>query len=243
MKSEVRSQKSDQSPKIALFDVDRTLIDGYSGYFTTMHLIRNGAVRRRRVAQAVLYKLISKVYHGNVRRMYEIILSDIAGWSIEDILKIGRECFEEDIHPRLFRQGVDLIEKHKRQGHPSYFVTAGPYMTIKILGDYLGVCSDYASGPVIREGYLQKEIQEPLAYGDGKLKVARLIAQREEISLKDCYFYTDNIDDLLLLEEVGYPHAVNPDRKLEKICKERGWPILLFRECVGDDRGLRSHGR
>ena len=80
---------------------------------------------------------------------------------------------------------------------------------------------------------MQKEIREPLAYGEGKLKVAELIAEREGASLKNSFFYTDNIDDLPLLEAVGHPHAVNPDKKLERIAKMQGWPILHFRDCLG----------
>lgn len=108
-------------------------------------------------------------------------------------------------------------------------------MTIKILGDYLGIHSEYAPGPVICNGILQKEIREPLPYGDGKLEVAKLIAAQEGVSLHDCYFYTDNIDDLVVLQAVGHPYAVNPDKKLAKIAKDAGWPILSFSECLGSD--------
>ncbi len=222
---------------IALFDVDKTLLKGYSGYYTALRLIRHGAVRKRRIPQALFYNIISKIYRGNVRYMYETIIGDLAGWTFEDIATIGRECFEKDLRPRLYREGIELVEEHKRQGHRTYLVTAAPFMSMLILGEYLGVCSDFAPGPVIQDGILQKELREPLPYGTGKLEVARLIAEREGTSLDECYFYTDSVDDMPLLEVVGHPNVTNPDKKLERIAKKRQWPILRFESCLGVDGG------
>ncbi len=226
--SEMRAPK-----KVALFDVDKTLVDGYSGYYTTLRLMRCGAIRKRRIAKAIFYKAVSTIYHGDVRKMYELVLGDMAGWPLERVLEIGSECFTEDIKPRLYRGAIELVKSHQDKGHNSYFVTAAPYMTVKVLGDYLGVNADYAPAPEIRDGVLQSTVKEPLAYGDGKLDVARLIAEQEKVSLADCYFYSDNIDDIVLLEAVGHPHAVNPDKKLLRVAEKKGWPILHYKECLG----------
>ena len=60
----------------------------------------------------------------------------------------------------------------------------------------------------------------------------REIAEREGISLDESYAYSDSMTDLPLLELVGNPHAVNPDRELKAIAEERGWPVLEFRRQV-----------
>lgn len=225
---------SKKSNKIAFFDVDNTLVDGYTGFYTTLQLIRYGALRKRYIAKAMAYRAISRIYKGNVRKMYELTLADLAGWSLEDIMRIGRECFERDIRPRIFQEAIDLVEKHKAKGHRLYFVTSGPYMTVKLLGEFLDVRSDYAPGPVVREGILQKELRKPLPYREGKLQTARLIVEQEGTSLTDCYFYTDNVDDLSLLKAVGYPRVVNPERRLARVAAKEKWPRLHFKTRLGE---------
>ena len=219
---------------LVFLDVDKTLLHGYSGYFSTLRLIRSGAVRKRHIAKAIFYKLISPVYHADVRKMYEILLGDLEGWPLDRVLAIGRECFEQDLHPRIYREGLAMIRSHQDQGHDLYLVTSGPFMVMKVLGDFLGVCADYAPGPVVANGTMQREIREPLAYKSGKLEIARLLVQKHDVSLQDCYFYTDSIDDIALLEAVGKPHAVNPEKRLKKLALQRGWPILNFREQLGE---------
>ena len=65
-------------------------------------------------------------------------------------------------------------------------------------------------------------------YGSLKADVVREIAARDDIDLAQSTAYSDSHTDLAFLEAVGYPTAVNPDSKLEKIATERGWPILKF---------------
>jgi len=219
--------------KLALFDVDNTLLAGYSGYYTSLRLIRLGVVRKRRLAQAVFFKLISPLYKVDARTIYTKMISDMAGWSLEQALTVGKRCFEEDLQPRIFTEALELIREHQAKGHPTYFITAGPYMTLKSMGDALNVCADYAPRPIIRDGVIVPEIQEPLAYLEGKLKVAELIVKREGVPLEDCYFYSDNIDDRILLESVGHARVVNPDRPLKKLAKQRGWPIMSFNQMLG----------
>ena len=47
-------------------------------------------------------------------------------------------------------------------------------------------------------------------------------------SLPHCYAYSDSVTDLPMLEIVGNPRAVNPDRALRRIALQRGWPVLTF---------------
>jgi len=161
--------------KLALFDVDNTILDGYSGYYTSLRLIKLGVVRKRRLAQAIFFKLLSPLYKVDARSMYTKMLADMAGWPLDEALAVGQTCFEEDLQPRMFTGALELIREHQAKGHPTYFITAGPYMTIKSMGDALNVCADYAPRPIIRDGVIVPEINEPLAYLDGKLKVAELI--------------------------------------------------------------------
>ncbi len=70
------------------------------------------------------------------------------------------------------------------------------------------------------------------AYGDGKAEAVRAAAERSGIDLARSFAYTDSITDLPLLEAVGNPVAVNPDKELRKAAEERAWPIRDFHRPV-----------
>lgn len=222
---------------IAFFDVDRTLIKGYSGFYTTLVLIQKGILKKRRLPEALFYRLVGPLYRGDsalLRKMYEIAIRDMAGWRLEEILKIGRVCFERWIRPRIYREAVEAVEFHKKKGHPVYLITSGPYMTIRILAEFLGVDGEYSAGPVVdNAGVLTSQLRLPVFYREGKIVAAEEAIKRHGVALRDCHFYSDSIDDLFLLEKVGYPHLVNPDHQLLKIGRNRDWPILRFSRLLG----------
>ena len=66
------------------------------------------------------------------------------------------------------------------------------------------------------------------AYGEGKAARIRQLAVERGYALSDCFAYSDSATDLPMLESVGHPHAVNPDRQLRKAALARGWPVLDF---------------
>lgn len=219
---------------IAFFDVDKTLCDGYSGYYTTRELIRRGIVKKRRILKAVLYKAVGHLFRQmNVRRMYEIALADMAGTKLPDIMALGLEIFERYVKPILYQEALEEIQRLKALGHQIVLISSGPYMCIKNMEGFLGADYSFSNGPVITNGILQKEVAEPLVYKEGKLKIAQDFASARGVALKDCSFYSDAYSDLPLLENVGSPQVVNPDRNLEKEARRRNWPIHRYESLLG----------
>jgi HAD superfamily hydrolase (TIGR01490 family) len=221
---------------IAFFDVDNTLVDGYVGYFTTILLLKKGMLKRSRIPKAIYYSIFGPLLEGtsasanNLRRMYEIAAEDMAGIALEDVLAVGRECFEKDIRPRLFQTAVDLVREHTRKGDPVYLLTSGPYMTVRILAEFLGADGSYSAGPVIDEaGRLTNQVKLPICYREGKVTAAEEIIQKHGASWNDCTYYADSMDDMFLFEKVAHPVVINPQKTLERIGRERGWPVLTLK--------------
>lgn len=224
-----------QIKPIAFFDVDHTLCAGYTGYFTTRELIRKKIIKKRRLAEALFYRMIGSLFKQvDIRRLYQIALADMAGTRVEDIMELGRQIFEKYLKPRLYQEGLEEIKQRKKQGYFIALLSSGPYMAIKNLENFLGADISFSNGPVIREGILQREIQEPLCYKEGKLQVARNFSAQHGITLKQCAFYSDGYSDLPLLEQVGEPTAVNPDRNLRREARRRGWTTLQFKKTLGN---------
>lgn len=227
-------------PPIVFFDVDKTLMRGYSGYFTTMELIRRGVIKKRRLPMALFYRVVGPLFYEGqnapLEKMYQIAINDMAGRTLEEILQIGRECFEKWIRPLVYSEAVAKVEEHKAKGHPIYLITSGPYMSVRILAEFLGVEGKYSAGPVIdADGRLTNQLRRPIYYRQGKLVAAEEILKAHGADWKDVTFYTDSIDDIFLLEKVGKPHLVNPDKKLLKVGRERQWPVLRFSKVLGKE--------
>jgi HAD superfamily hydrolase (TIGR01490 family) len=223
---------------IAFFDVDGTLMKGFSGYYTTLELMRKRIIKKRRLPLAIFYKAVASLYTGNVRKMYEIAIADMAGSSAQRIFQIGRETFDKYLKARVYREALEEIKKHQALGNRVILISSGPTMAVKIMEEFVGAEVSYSIGPVIEKEILQNRLQEPFVYREGKIEAARLEAQRKNISLTDCFFYADTHHDLPLLSAVGHPSVVNPDRRLRKVALEKGWPILEFKDLLG--RGGRK---
>lgn len=221
---------------IAFFDVDGTLLRGISGYYTTLELVRRGILKKRRVLQAIYYKLISTLCDLNdVKKIYEIAISDMAGQPLDHIYQIGDEVFERDLKSKFYLEALDEIDKHKKNGVPVILISSGPTMAIQAIARFVQADDFFSIGPKIEDQRLTNQLMDELAFMEGKIRIAQSQAQKRGIPLQDCYFYADSIHDKHLLSAVGHPRAVNPDRGLRKEALRRKWPILEFKTTLGDE--------
>ena len=219
---------------IAFFDVDKTLCDCYSGYHTTLELMRRRIIKKRRILQAIFYNAIGRLYvNADVKRMYEIAIADMAGTHINDILRIGKEAFDKYVKPTMYVEALEEIEKLRREGFSIVLLSSAPAMLVKNMELFLKADTSFSNGPEIVDGILQKKFREPLCYKEGKVQVAKEYADSQGISFADCRFYSDSISDLPLLSLVGHPRVVNPDSKLRREAERRGWTILNFHRTLG----------
>src|SRR5262249_24660527 len=92
---------------------------------------------------------------------------------------------------------------------------------------------------VVADGRYTGEV-EYYAAGPTKAEAARELAAERGYDLTASYAYSDSVSDIPLLECVGHPNAVNPDRGLRRVALERDWPILEFRQPVPLGRRLRD---
>lgn len=213
---------------IAFFDVDYTLIDGNSGFYTTLHLVKKGLMKKRRFLQAVYYSSAALLFDQDIKKIYQTAMQDLVGLPLSHVLKIGKECFEADIKRRFFVEGLRCVQDHQKRGDKVVVLSAGPSMTLYHVAQYLKADEAYMMGPEIQNEVLTNRLQLPLCHGEGKVHYAKLVCKKYGIPLKDCYFYTDDESDTPLLKSVGHPHVVNPGRGLIKISKRMGWKILWF---------------
>jgi HAD superfamily hydrolase (TIGR01490 family) len=215
----------------AFFDLDKTVIAKASMVAFGRPLYRAGMVSRRLIARALWSQLLFDVRGADeerMRRYRESALRVTRGWDQARVSAIVRETLAEVIDPIVYAEALDLIREHQAAGRRVYLVSASPEEIVAPLALYLGVDEAIASRARLDdEGRYTGEV-EFYSYGPYKAEAMRAAARRDGIDLEASYAYSDSATDLPMLEAVGHPVAVNPDRELARVAREREWEVLLF---------------
>lgn len=215
----------------AFFDLDKTIIDRASVAAFGPTFRRNGMVNRRTVARAVASHLVF-LYLGagesRAAKMREGLLRVTRGWERDRVGELVREALLETVEPIIYGEALALMEDHRRAGDRIYLVSASPEEIVLPLADLLGADGAISSrGEVDELGRFTGELTF-YAYGTHKASAIRDLAADTGIDLAASTAYSDSITDLPMLEAVGHPVAVNPDRALARMARERDWPIRHF---------------
>lgn len=219
----------------AFFDLDKTVIAKASIAAFGRPFRRGGLINRRVVARAVTQQMIYLHLGADEKRLTrvrEAMLTLTRGWNRDQVRQIVRETLLETIEPIIYAEALELIEWHRSRGHRVYLVSASPEEIVLPLTEMLGVDGAICSrGEVDETGHYTGTMQF-YAYGPSKAAGMRDLARRTGIDLQASYAYSDSATDLPMLEAVGHPVAVNPDRALAKVARQRGWEIRQFTKPV-----------
>jgi HAD superfamily hydrolase (TIGR01490 family) len=237
-KSAAPQQTSQQAPahadaqpgSAAFFDLDKTVIAksstlAFSKAFFDQGLINRRAVLKSSYAQFIY--LLSGADHDQMDRMRVHLTNMCAGWDVEQVKSIVNETLHDIVTPLVFAEAADLIASHKLCGRDVVVVSASGEELVAPIARALGATHAMATRMVVEDGKYTGEIAF-YCYGEGKVQAIRELAAREGYALEHCYAYSDSITDLPMLEAVGHPSVVNPDRALRKEAIARGWPVLTF---------------
>ncbi len=225
----------------AFFDLDKTIIAksstlAFSKPFQAGGLISRRAVLRSAYAQFVYH--VGGADHDQMERMREFLSGLCAGWDVQTVRDIVAETLHHVVDPLVFDEAVSLIEEHHLAGRDVIIVSASGAEVVEPIGEMLGADGVVATRMEIVEGRYTGAI-DFYAYGENKAAALQRLAEQHGYDLSLSYAYSDSVTDLHMLEVVGNPYAVNPDRDLRREANSRGWPILVFTRPVA----LRSRMR
>ena len=216
----------------AFFDLDKTVIAKSSTLAFSKPFFDQGLINRRAVLKssyAQFLFLMSGADHDQMDRMRSYLTNMCAGWDVEQVKSIVAETLHDIVDPLVFAEAADLIADHKLCGRDVVVVSASGEEIVAPIARALGATHAMATRMVVEDGKYTGGVGF-YCYGDGKAQAIRELSAREGYPLEHCYAYSDSITDLPMLETVGHPTAVNPDRALRRLAQQRGWPVLAFRE-------------
>jgi len=228
----------------AFFDLDKTVIAKSSALAFGRPFYRDGLISRRDVVKSAYAQLMFRLGGGAsdeqaMARTRDYLAALCKGWRVEQVQQIVAETLNELINPYVYAEAATLIAEHQAAGRNVVLVSASGEEMVRPIGALLGITDVIATRMGIVDGRYSGEVE---FYSAGPSKVAgvRELAAERGYDLDDCYAYSDSSTDLPLLEAVGHPSAVNPDRALRRAAVENGWPILAFRNPIPLGKRLRD---
>jgi len=230
----------------AFFDLDKTTIANAAMFAFSSTLRDAGYLNSRLILKAVWGRLVFKYLgadHDRMEDMRNNALRLCKGWDKRQMSQLVTDALEEVIEPIVFREAVDEIAAHHAAGHKVFMVSAAPEEIVVPLSKYLGADGAVATiAETDREGKYTGEV-EFYSYGPFKVDAMEVLALEHDLDLDESYAYTDSITDLPMLEAVGHPIVINPDRALAKIASDRGWEVRTFSNAVPLRRRVGDHAR
>ncbi len=221
--------------KLALFDLDNTLLAGDSDFEWAQFLISKGVVDRE-IQEAKNIEFYEH-YKAGTLDIYEFLIFQLAPLTLHPRAELDawhREYMERHIRPIMTDKAKAAVAQHLAAGDLCAIVTA---------------TNSFVTGPIAREfgiphliGTIPAVNPENGAFSGGPRgtpsfqagKITRVESWLESMGLwwgsfDDSYFYSDSHNDLPLMQKVKTPIAVDPDDKLRAHASEMGWKIITLR--------------
>jgi HAD superfamily hydrolase (TIGR01490 family) len=212
--------------RAALFDMDRTLLETNTALLYTRYRRDRGEIGWGTVLQVGYWLLKYSFGVIDAEKVARSALRDFTGKEERVLLEGSEPWFREYVLGHVRDVARRTVDAHRKAGDHLAIVTgATPYAAAPLareLGIEHLVTSELEVGA---DGRLTGRPIDPLCYGAGKVHRTRALAERLGFDLAEATFYSDSITDLPLLESVGTPVAVSPDRRLHRIARQRGWRV------------------
>ena len=215
---------------VAFFDLDLTLLTVNSGHLWMARERRLGRLSLRNSVEAIFkfaaYRLSIIDMEDAMRKALALYVGDTEA----DLDRWTREWYEDEVAHTVAPGARPALEHHRKQDHPLVLLTSSSLYLSRVVSKQLDlddyICSRYEVG---EDGRFTGEPVFPLCYGQGKVTLAERWAEQNGADLDSSYFYSDSYTDLPMLKRVGQPRVVNPDLRLKRHARKKGWTTLDWR--------------
>ena len=215
----------------AFFDLDRTLISGASAFAFGIAAWRNKMIATSDLlsdaAKALSFKLLGSTDESSAA-VRDRILAAVEGVEQAELVALSEELIVPRILEKVRPESRSLIDMHHEAGRDCWIVSASPIEMVGPLAKALGMEGAIATTSEVADGRYTGRLDGPFVYGEGKAEAIHKLAAERGYDLRLSYSYSDSASDLPMMEMVGHPVAVNPDRPLETVAQQRGWPMVEF---------------
>ncbi len=212
---------------LAIFDLDKTLINGDSDFLWGEFMSEIGAV------DSNTYQVKNQYFFDqyalgklDINEYLEFCLEPLSQNSITTLNDWHKRFMREKIEPIILPKAQAVVDKHRKNGDTLLVITAtNSFVTSPIVARY-GIDNLLATNPEMKNGNYTGRVEGEPCFQSGKINHLHKWLDKTGESIKGASFYSDSYNDLPMLELVDRPFVVNGDSKLQAIAQERGWPSL-----------------
>lgn len=219
--------------KLALFDLDNTLLAGDSDFEWAQFLIEQ-RVLDREVYEARNVEFYEQYKAGtlDIHEFLDFQLKPLSRHSRSQLDAWHSEFMEKRILPRIAPGARELISRHLLGDDLCIIITATNRFVTAPIARALGISNLIATEPEHKGGEFTGQVSGVPCFREGK--ITRLESWLDEhnltwLSFLESWFYSDSLNDLPLLKKVTHPVAVDPDATLKGYAEKNAWPIISLR--------------
>jgi HAD superfamily hydrolase (TIGR01490 family) len=211
------------------FDVDGTLVTTNLVHPTVFYMLNqptplHSLAKLGRALAKAPWMALAEIRD---RRLFnELLFSSFDGVSEDRLLSLAEETFDTVIKPNIYPGAKDLVKQSLDQGHDVIIVSGALDFLMKLLAEHLGATGIIANKLEIKDRFATGKLLRPVVAGPEKARLIRVHARTHGHDLDECFAYSDSYSDVPMLSVVGYPAAVNPDKKLSMLANAYHWPII-----------------
>ena len=224
--------------RLALFDLDHTLLPLDSDYQWAQYLAKSGRAGDPEVALRRNEELMERYNAGDLtaEQAAEFMLGLLAAHPPELLAAWHEDFMHRVIRPAMTEQAVELVRRHLAAGDLCAVVTATNSFVTAPIARAFGVPHLIATDPEYVAGRYTGKIAGTPSFKHGKvIRVNDWLTglDRHLVDFEKSFFYSDSLNDLPLLEVVTHPIVTNPSESLLRVAQDRDWPVLnLFNQVV-----------
>jgi HAD superfamily hydrolase (TIGR01490 family) len=211
----------------AFFDLDGTLVDGFTATAHAAHRLRH----RQSSIGELLGVVEAAVRYRSGRMKFDRLMGRAAGYlrgeSLADLERLGEQIYARRIEARVYPQMRRIVRAHQERGHTVVMISSALTIHAAPVAAALNIphliCNRFV---VDDDGRLTGRVVTPIIWGARKAEAAEKFSEANGVALQRSYFYADGDEDLPLMRAVGHPCPVNPRRALADTAALNGWPVL-----------------
>lgn len=217
-----------RSARLALFDLDHTLLLGDSDVLWCDFLVAQGVLDAgfgtRNAEMAERYRAGAV----DARTFCDFYAATLRGRSATEWAPLRERFLAEEVLPRIPEAARELVGQHQRDRDLVLMTTATNRFLTELTAAHFGIAHLLATELEEAEGRFTGRTAGTLNMREGKVQRLKAWMAPRGLYLSECdsTAYSDSINDLPLLEAVRQPVAVNPDAKLAAVAAQRRWPVL-----------------
>ena len=216
--------------KLAIFDIDNTLIAGDSD------VLWGDFLCERNYVDSVLYKAAHKKYYKdyldgdlNIKDFLRFQLKVLGENDLDRLIEWRNDFFEEKIKPVILKKARQLIDSHRKQGHELLIITATNRFIVEPIAAEFKIENLIACEPELNNQKFTGDFTGIPSYAEGKVLRFNDWLKHMGYQVEESWFYSDSHNDIPLMKEVNNPVAVDPDENLENEAIKMNWPIISLR--------------